>query len=76
MRRDDRIAERYARALFLIAERRGRVPEALDGLQGLLGLLDAVTRGLRSLAHRLQAGHRWQPPLAASKWYRDPVPRP
>jgi putative ABC transport system permease protein len=30
----------------------------------LLGLLDAVTRGLRSLAHRLQASHRWQPPLA------------
>jgi hypothetical protein len=24
----------------------------------------------------LPAARRWQPPAAASKWYRDPVPRP
>jgi putative ABC transport system permease protein len=30
----------------------------------LLGLLDGVTRGLKALAHRLQAGKGWQPPLA------------
>ncbi|WP_291013640.1 FtsX-like permease family protein [Hydrogenophaga sp.] len=30
----------------------------------LLGLLDLVTRGLRLLARRLQAGNSWSPPLA------------
>lgn len=30
----------------------------------LLGLLDLVTRGLRAMARRLQAGNRWSPPLA------------
>jgi putative ABC transport system permease protein len=30
----------------------------------LLGLLDLVTRGLRMVAQRLQASHRWSPPLA------------
>ena len=44
MSHDDRVAERYARALFLIAERRGMVPEALDELQGLLGLVHADPR--------------------------------
>jgi hypothetical protein len=24
----------------------------------------------------LPAARRWQPPTVASKWYRDPVPRP
>ena len=44
MSHDDRVAERYARALFLIAEGRGRGPEALDELQGLLGLVHADPR--------------------------------
>jgi F-type H+-transporting ATPase subunit delta len=53
MSHDDRVARRYARALFLIAERRGMVAEALDELQGLLGLVHADPR----------IGHYFRSPL-------------
>jgi F-type H+-transporting ATPase subunit delta len=44
MSRDERVAERYARALFLIAERRGMIFEALEGLQRLRTLARADRR--------------------------------
>ncbi len=44
MSRDDRVAERYARALFLIAQRRGQVFEAQAGLQRLHALAHADPR--------------------------------
>ncbi len=44
MNRDERVAERYARALFLIAERRGMIFEAQAGLQRLLSLVHADAR--------------------------------
>jgi F-type H+-transporting ATPase subunit delta len=44
MNRDDRVAERYARALFMIAERRGLIFEALGELQRVLGLVHADPR--------------------------------
>lgn len=44
MSRDERVAERYARALFLVAERRGLVFEAQDALQRLLAIVHADRR--------------------------------
>jgi F-type H+-transporting ATPase subunit delta len=44
MRRDDVAAERYARALFMIAERRGEIFEALEGLKRLRALFAADPR--------------------------------
>lgn len=44
MNRDDRVAERYARALFLVAERRGMIVEALEELQRLLAMVRADRR--------------------------------
>ena len=47
MSRADLVAERYARALFLVAERRGEIFEALEDLQRLLALVrgDAARGG-------------------------------
>jgi len=39
MRQADLVAERYARALFLVAERRGEIFEALEDLKRLLALV-------------------------------------
>lgn len=44
MNRDERVAERYARALFLIAERRGRVLAALEELRRVSALVHAHPR--------------------------------
>ena len=44
MRQDDLVAQRYARALFLVAERRGEVFEALADLKSLLALVEADPR--------------------------------
>ncbi len=44
MSRDERVAERYARALFLIAERRGLVFEAQGALQEVLAAVHADPR--------------------------------
>jgi F-type H+-transporting ATPase subunit delta len=44
MRRENVAAERYARALFMIAERRGEIFEALEDLQRLRGLFTADPR--------------------------------
>jgi len=44
MRADDLVAERYARALFLVAERRGEIFEALEDLERLLALMRADPR--------------------------------
>ncbi len=44
MRQDELVAERYARALFMVAERRGEVFEALEDLRGVLALVEADPR--------------------------------
>jgi F-type H+-transporting ATPase subunit delta len=44
MNRDERVAERYARALFMIAERRGLVFEAQEALQRLLATVHGDAR--------------------------------
>jgi F-type H+-transporting ATPase subunit delta len=44
MNREDLIAERYARALFLVVERRGEIPETLVELQRLLALVHTDAR--------------------------------
>jgi F-type H+-transporting ATPase subunit delta len=42
--RDDLVAERYARALFLVVERRGEIFQALEDLKRLLALVHADPR--------------------------------
>lgn len=44
MIRSDLVAERYARALFLVVERRGEIFEALEALKRLLALVRPDTR--------------------------------
>jgi F-type H+-transporting ATPase subunit delta len=44
MTRDDLVAERYARALFMTAERRGLILEVLEDLRGLLALVRGDAR--------------------------------
>jgi F-type H+-transporting ATPase subunit delta len=44
MNRENVVAERYARALFIIAERRGEILEALEDLKRLRGLIRSDAR--------------------------------
>ena len=50
MMKDTTVAERYARALFMITERRGETRKALEDLEGLRGVLDPVSTVGRLLA--------------------------
>ena len=66
MRQADLAAERYARALFMVAERRGEIFEALEDLKRLLAL---VARG--PAPGRATCARRWCRSSASARCCRS-----